>query len=258
MAMGVAACAPGAESPRSWASSAGAGEEAFPSWAFRREGCGEYRDLPIDGFLPATLYLPEGPGPHPLVVTAHGAHGDPESSCRYWCHMTDGGAVVLSLRGQRTDNRRPPGEGGYYYPNHYALDAELRAAMSALRARPGISLDASRSLYSGFSQGAIMAALVLPGHARDFPRVAFIEGGFQYWSRASATRYAENGGQRVLFACGTEWCRRGSGETARWLRSAGVDARLEYAPGAGHTPEGAVRERVRRALPWLLGQPGAE
>jgi poly(3-hydroxybutyrate) depolymerase len=250
MAMGVAACAPHAGSAGPPEPLTASGDEVFPHWAFHREGCRAYRDLHVEGFLPATLYVPGGPGPHPLVVTAHGAHGDPEGSCRYWCHLTEGGALVLSLRGRRTDNTRPS---GYYYPDHHALDAELRAAMSALRARVEFSIDASRSLYSGFSQGAIMAALVLPDHAGDFPRVAFIEGGFQYWSRASVTRFAKNGGQRVLFACGTEWCRRGSDEIARWLRSAGVDARLEHAPGAGHTPEGGVRERVKAALPWLLG-----
>lgn len=228
---------------------AAAAVEPFPSWAFHPDGCRRFSDLPVEGFLPATLFVPDGPGPHPLVVTAHGAHGEPEGSCRYWCGMTHARAVVVSLRGARTDNTRPS---GYYYPTHHALGAELRAAMTALRARRDIALDGSRSLYSGFSQGAIMGALVLPDHAEEFPRVAFIEGGFQYWSRATVARFAKNGGERVLFACGTEWCRRGSALIAGWLVDAGVDARLEHAPGAGHTADGRVRERVQASLPWLL------
>jgi predicted esterase len=249
--MSAAACAAGAGAPGQGSAAPAGGDDAFPAWAFHRDGCAAYGDLPVDGHLPATLYVPDGPGPHPLVVTAHGAHGEPEGACRYWCHLTGGGAVVLSLRGKRTDVTRPS---GYYYPNHHALDAELGAAMMALRARRDIVIDASRALYSGFSQGAIMAALVLPDRAGDFRRVAFIEGGFQYWSKASAARFARNGGERVLFACGTEWCRRGSIEIVGWLRSQGVDARLEHVPGAGHTSEGGVRERVRKSLPWLLGQ----
>jgi predicted esterase len=109
-------------------------------------------------------------------------------------------------------------------------------------------------MYAGFSQGAIMAALVVPDEAARFPRVAFVEGGFQYWSKATVRRFAKNGGQRVLFACGTEWCRRGTQPIARWLADAGIDTRVEHAPGAGHTPEGRVRERIKAALPWLLGR----
>jgi hypothetical protein len=96
-----------------------------------------------------------------------------------------------------------------------------------------------------------MGAIMIVDHARAFPWLALIEGGFQYWNVARARRFKRNGGQRVLFVCGTAWCADGARQTAAWLRAAGVQVRLEHAPRAGHTPGGAVRVRTEAALPWL-------
>jgi predicted esterase len=135
------------------------------------------------------------------------------------------------------------------------LGRELDAALAALR-KTDVPLAPGNHVYAGFSQGAIMGALVLVDRAAEFPGVAFVEGGFQYWSVARARRFAKNGGKRVLVVCGTTWCSRGSRDVVRWLRGAGVEVRLEYAPGAGHTSSGAVYDLTRAALPWLLGVDG--
>jgi poly(3-hydroxybutyrate) depolymerase len=204
------------------------------------------RALDVPGFLPAVLFVPAGDAPTPLVVATHGAGGTPEWECEYWRRLTQGRRFVLCLRGASMGSG-----GGYYYPNEHVLEAELVAAQRALHsAEPRVS--GRGGLYAGFSQGASMGSAFLAKHGASFPALALIEG-FQRWNIPRARAFAKSGGRRVLFACGTKECNAVATESARWLARGGIEARVELAPGAGHTPAGAVLPRVEAALPWLLG-----
>lgn len=203
--------------------------------------------LEIPHFLPAVMFVPALPGPHPLVVAAHGAGGMPEWECDYWRRLTQGRTFLVCLRGERTNNLRPS---GYYYRTHLALEEEFVAAMAAF-ARRFPEAPRGAALYAGFSQGAIMGAPMIVDHGDEFPYLALLEGGYEYWSSANARRFARTGGKRVLFVCGTQWCAEKSKIPAAWLRQANVEVRIEYAPGAGHTPSGEVMNHTRDALPWL-------
>lgn len=206
---------------------------------------GSLRALEIDGFLPALLFVPSGKEQRPLVVAAHGAGGTPEWECEYWRRLTKGQNFVLCLRGTSMGKA-----GGYYYRNEHALEAELAAAEKTARARePRIASD--DGTYAGFSQGASMGSAFIARHGKAFPRLALIEG-FERWNVARARSFLQSGGRRVLFACGSRECSAVANDSARWLGKAGVPVRVELAPGAGHTPAGAVMERVEAALPWLF------
>ncbi len=207
---------------------------------------GSVRALEVEGFLPAVLFTPGGDGSARLVVATHGAGGAPEWECDYWRQLTHDKTFVLCLRGKSM------GGGSYYYPNHHALEAELVAAERAARAAEPRILP-SEGLYAGFSQGASMGSAMIAGHGAAFPFVALIEG-YERWNIPRARAFSKSGGQRVLVACGTEQCRASAEESVRWMEQVGLGARLEYAPGAGHTPTGEVGERVAAALPWLLGE----
>lgn len=167
-----------------------------------RETNGAFEALLIPNFLPAVVFAPTSPGPHPLVVAAHGAGGMPEWECDYWRRLTHGRAFLLCLRGERTNNLQPS---GYYYRTHLALEVEFVAALAAFEQRfpQATTRDA---LYAGFSQGAIMGAPMISRHGDRFPYLALLEGGYEYWSPAHARRFAAGGGKRVLFVCGTQWC----------------------------------------------------
>lgn len=207
----------------------------------------EFQALDVPEFLPAVVYAPSPRGAYPLIVAAHGAGGTPEWECDYWRRLSHGRAFLLCLRGLRTHNDRPS---GYYYPTHLVLEKELRAALEAFRERfPEAPSQAG--LYAGFSQGAIMGAAMIADHGDEFPYLALLEGGFDYWSLAKAQRFARAGGKRVLFICGTQWCADKAETPAAWLRQSNVGVRVEHAPGAGHTPSGGVMERTKAALPWL-------
>lgn len=208
---------------------------------------GAFEALEIPNYLPAVVFRPSLPGAHPLVVAAHGAGGAPEGECDYWRRLTHERAFLVCLRGERTNNSRPS---GYYYRTHLALEEEFVAALAAF-ARRFPEAPRGAALYAGFSQGAIMGAPMIVDHGDQFPYLALLEGGYEYWSPDHARRFAKTGGKRVLFVCGTQWCADKTKAPAEWLREANIEVRIEHAPGAGHTPTGEVMTRTRAALPWL-------
>lgn len=205
--------------------------------------------LSVPGFLPAVVYQPAASEPRPLVVATHGAGGAPEWDCEYWIRLTKGQVFVLCLRGTPFEREAPS---SFYYKNHLELGRELEAALKAVHAVYGSRLSPGAGLYSGFSQGATMGVGMIPPHGAALPHLVLIEGGYDYWSVAHAKKYRAQGGRRVLFACGTKWCSDKSEKAATWLRQAGLEARVEYAPGVGHTPMGEVMARVATALPWVV------
>lgn len=211
-----------------------------------------FHALEVPGFLPAVVFAPSSPGPHPLIVAAHGAGGVPEWECDYWRRLSRERAFLLCLRGERTSNAAPS---GYYYRTHLTLRSEFRAAVTAFRER-FTDTPNSAALYAGFSQGAIMGAPMIVEYGSEFPYLALIEGGYEYWSQATAQKFARTGGKRVLFVCGTQGCANKAEIPAAFLREANVEVRIEHAPGAGHTPAGEVMTRTNNALPWLTA--GAE
>lgn len=203
-----------------------------------------FRQLELEGFLPAVFFVPAGDAPARLVVATHGAGGAPEWECDYWRRLTRAEAFVLCLRGKSM------GGGSYYYPHHHALEAELKAAERAARASEPRILPGA-GIYAGFSQGASMGSAMVAGHGAAFPYLVLIEG-FERWNIPRARAFRASGGKRVLFACGTPQCSKVAEDSLPWLKQGGIDARLEHAVGAGHTPAGEVMARVQAALPWLL------
>lgn len=210
------------------------------------QGPGTQRELLVPGFESALFFTPSGAAPRPLVVAAHGAGGNPEWECDYWRRLTADRAFVLCLRGTPLGGEHS----GFYYRDHHALRRELLAAERAARAAESRILPGS-GVYAGFSQGASMGAAILHERAAAFPYAVLVEG-FTGWNVALARRFLKAGGQRILLACGTKQCGAIAKDSARWLETAGGQARLELVEGAGHTQGPPITERIRAALPWLL------
>jgi predicted esterase len=205
--------------------------------------------LAIPGFLPAIVSLPDpARGPRPLLVIAHGAGGRPEDHCDFWAPAFAERAVMLCLRGAAEFPRRA--DTGYYFPDHHALERELLAALDALEREHASAIAPGPAVYMGFSQGAIMGALVAAQHPERFRRLILIEGGYDEWSVASARRFAARGDARVLLVCGVSHCERHARRSLRSLLRGGVAARLE-ATRAGHTYGDEVAERVQGAFQWV-------
>lgn len=210
----------------------------------------ELVELPVPGFGSALVVLPATREPRPLLVGAHGAGDSPEWQCETWRRMVRD-MVVLCPRGVPFSSRPDP---GYFFRNHHELEAEVLAAVAALREAHGSRVAPGPGIYTGYSQGATMGALMVVRHGDLFDRLVLVEGGYSEWNVPIAKRYAASGGKRVLVACGTEHCRRRAEASVTHLIRGGVQARLEYAAGAGHIYGGAVAEQVVAAWPWLLAE----
>jgi predicted esterase len=233
------ACAP----PR--AASDGDGDPAEP-----------FATLAVAGHHDAVVSVPDDAGsPRPLLVATHGAGDRAEWHCELWRGIVGNRAFVLCPQGRRTDARVPHADARYYYPDHLALDEEVRAAMAALRARYAERVDDRRAVYTGFSQGAIQGALVITLHPEMFPRAALVEGGngfFDEWSPYAARRFQGGGGERVLFACGSPACVRSAERCAGYLKKTGVTTRVVHAEGAGHSYGPTMQATLEATFEWLV------
>lgn len=226
-----------------------------PSQLTPLEAAGEFEDLTVPGFGAAVVSVPVGAtGPRPVIVAAHGAGDRPDWQCRYWRTVAGGGVFVLCPRGHAMDPRAPE-ESGYFFTTHLALGDEISAALLALEERFEKYVDTEDPVFAGFSQGAIMGALLLPNHGARFARAVLVEGGyggFQEWNVRVARQYKDRGGQRLLIACGRSECAAEADVSAGYLRRQGLDVRVVHAPGAGHTYGGGVGDEVARAFAWVV------
>lgn len=211
----------------------------------------ERESLPISGHGAAVISVPtERTQRVPLLVVLHGAGDRPEWQCEWWEGALGGRAVIACLRGKAAFPRDP--DTGFYFPDHYYLDRLVVAAVRAIRNAYAPRLS-ERAVLVGFSQGANMGALVASQHPELFTRLLLIEGGYEQWNVAAAQRLARGSPPaRVVFACGQDYCAHHARVSQRWLRRGGVDNRLVFAPGVGHTYAGGVGEQALETVAWLL------
>jgi predicted esterase len=194
------------------------------------------------------VWIPNAAEPRPLLLAAHGAGGSPEWHCAFWAEAVGAGAFVLCPRG------RPYDQSGlsFYFAQHHDLGDRVAAALQAFEATHAGNWLGRHSVFVGYSQGATMGALLLPGLGAEFEFALLIEGGYEQWPVSNAREFRAGGGRRAFFACGTASCKRGATRSVRWLEKGGIEASQATADGAGHTPAGAVGEIARNALTWLV------
>lgn len=187
-----------------------------------------------------------------MVVAAHGLGEDPKQWCK-WCRELVGDRpVILCLRGSAT-GRTPSGSMSYAHTSPRATRQEAIQGLQALLARHPDRVDATDALFIGFSLGANTGAQVVLDEPAAFPRAVLIEGGNEIWDRKTAPRFRAAGGRRILFACGTEGCRRWAEFSRRRLDKAGVAVKVAVGDGGGHSyREGPVSQAVRGAFRWVI------
>jgi predicted esterase len=212
--------------------------------------------LPVPRHRAAVVSVPRGAtSKRPVLVVAHGAGDRPEWQCQLWRGIVGDRAFILCPRGFPTDPYVPPEHTGYFFTTHHALAREIALGLAALRERFPEYADLEAPAFAGFSQGAIMGAMLLPSHPARFARAALIEGGyglFEEWNIPVSERWRTRGGQRALLACGRDRCVEQARESAGHMRKGGIDVRVIHAVGAGHSYGGAMEREVRAAFPWVI------
>lgn len=211
--------------------------------------------LEIPNHLPALVLVPiRARRPMPLIVMAHGAGGSPELQCERWRPVVQQRAFVLCIRGYTLGLKDAP-HPRFFYPTHNALGRELESALSELaRVFDGL-IDMKQPVFIGFSQGAVMGAMILPNHPAKFTRAVLTEGGsgeFSEWNIPVARRFAERGGKRVLLVCGRPSCNAFAEDTGRWLKKAGLVTSVLLVKGAGHDERAILNKGLANAFEWLV------
>ncbi len=209
-------------------------------------------ELEVPGFRPATLVVPSGAtSKRPVVVALHGNFDRPEWQCGVWQTIIDGDAFVLCPRGiPRRD--APAALDRWEYASAKGMRAELEAGLLALRSRFPDFVDDGPIVFIGFSLGAIYGASLVHAEPARFSRVVFIEGGVSTWTPASAKKFSQAGGQRLILACGQPDCLNRVKRLGPSLERAGLATRFGGSAKAGHTYDGEVADVVRENWSWFV------
>ncbi|MCU0656557.1 MAG: hypothetical protein MUF64_15290 [Polyangiaceae bacterium] len=209
-----------------------------------------WEDVPLPGFEPVIVAVPPGDDKKPLFVVAHGYSDLPRWQCAWWQQRVGSEAWVVCPRGIPVQ-ALAPGQVGYQFSSPSAMEAEILAAIGAVRARYAPRVDAASPVFAGFSQGAIFGAeLAAKGH---FRRMILVEGGVGGWTAAHAQAFRSAGGERVLFACGQPGCAAWAQRSVETLVEAGVAARTVSAFGGGHRYRDTPLEPLLfSSVDWVL------
>jgi predicted esterase len=227
------------------------GDASAPATSNRAPVRTETRELAVPGFGNALVVVPAGDEPRPLLLAAHGAGDSPRWQCRHWDAAVRGRFVILCPRGVALSSGDDP---GYFYRNHIELEREVTAALAALRKELGARLSPADGVYSGYSQGATMGALMVIAHGADFPHLVLVEGGSGDWTAGRAKKFHESGGKSVAIVCGTPNCAKRGERSVAILEKAGLRARVEHVEHGGHVYDGRVGERATELLDgWVFG-----
>jgi poly(3-hydroxybutyrate) depolymerase len=214
---------------------------------------GQLVALEVEGFEEAVVAVPvQARTPRPLLVATHGNYDGPEWQCREWQRIAGDQVFVLCPRGKPRPDSPSPDDIRFTYANNAALERELDAALAALKARFGDSVDVTAVVYSGFSLGSIMGVKIAARRGDLYPRLALVEGGYDEWTVARAKAFVAAGGKRVLFLCGQKACQIASQRVGKALEDAGVAVRVALSPGLGHSYGGPMTDLARAELPWLV------
>ena len=209
--------------------------------------------LAVPGHGDAIVILPLGATRlRPIVVALHGLWDRPEWQCAAWNPVIHGRAFVLCPRG--TPGRGATSDDPHLtYTHAEAMAKEVDDAIDALRAAYPPYVDPGPIVYTGFSLGAIYGVSCVAASPKRFPRVILVEGGHEAWSPKRARAFAENGGERIVFICGSDDCPIAAGRAIGRLATAGMkDVRIHTVKGAGHTYGGFVFDEARAEIEWAL------
>jgi predicted esterase len=212
-------------------------------------------ELQMPGYAPAMAKAPGSGAKKPVVVATHGAWDRPDYHCSLWQRYVGDRAFVVCPRGKIANKGVPADQELFFYGDHLQLGAEVKAALAALQKQYPDQVDLEAPLYTGFSQGAIQGAWMLPRHPGKFAYAVLVEGGhggYNEWGPGVAAEYAKNGGKRVVLACGREACQTKARRAAEYLEKAGIQTRIVYVEGAGHSYGGGMEEAVRTAFEWAV------
>lgn len=202
--------------------------------------------LDVKGFGAASVALPLGAtSARPIVVVLHGQRDEAEWQCGSFRGVLGGRVFVLCPAGQTT------GDGSHGWGSFDDTAAELRAALSALKARYGAHVAKGSIALIGYGEGASIAADLARQEPSFFSRVALVNGDPTAFSPTAGKIFAERGGKRVLFFCGNQSCDDRGAERAVLLQRSGAQAK-SVLRDVGPYLDQRFTDALKGDVSWLL------
>jgi predicted esterase len=213
-------------------------------------------EMEVPGYFASKVALPlRAQAKRPVIVATHGAWDSPHYYCDFWKKTVGDRAFVVCPRGKMASPKDTPvDQAAFFYGDHHQLGSEVTAALDSMRASWADRIDFERPLYTGFSQGAIQGAVMLPNHPAKFGYAILVEGGFggyNEWGPGAAKQFVANGGRRIALLCGHDSCAQRAENVKRWIDAAGGEARVVHVEGVGHTHGGGMEPAVVQAFAWV-------
>lgn len=191
--------------------------------------------LELEGFGPAAVAVPLGARePRPILVVLHGGSDRPGSQCDTWNGISGKRGFVLCPGGSegRESNPEHP---RFSFGGPDAAARELRAVLTATKERFGRHVSKSPVVLAGVSLGATLAAQIMLEEPSFFRRVVLVDASYEHVSSGVLTRFAQGGGERLLFVCSATDCSDRATPLAALSRRMGVKADVigpsELGPG---------------------------
>jgi pimeloyl-ACP methyl ester carboxylesterase len=206
--------------------------------------------LPLSGHGDGFVSVPLGAiEPRPVIVALHGSGDRPEWACGEWRGITNAYPFILCPHG--TPARAPAGA-GLQFAGAAATAREITAGLAALEARFGKHVAQGPHVLVGFSLGAMIGARIAADYPMQFPALFLVEGGHAEWNADLVTRFAEGGGQRVLFGCTTASCTAAVRVVRPRLDAAKIETHFVSAGNIGHLVDQRVVDALRPEFPWIV------
>ena len=180
----------------------------------RHERSGERVELRLEDGSAASLAVPKATRrPRPIVtLLEQGIRG---ARCRELEAAWERSAFVLCVPVERDLEK---------------TSARLRAALGATKASFGDHVAKGSVILAGSGEAAEQATLLAREEPSFFRRLILIDG-HRLWSSSMAAIFKKGGGERVLFVCESDACRRSEAQLLTVSRSVGLDTALEERPG---------------------------
>lgn len=178
------------------------------------------------------------------LVYLHGICGDVDK-IRSWANAVAGYVTTIALYGNKACPTTPSRMS--WNQDIEFIDALVQTALQRVATERDGQLDVHRVVLFGYSQGASRAQQLLARHPERYPWV--ILGGPPALPRLEHVQRA----RATALLVGSEEFHRPLSEAAEQWAAAGLRARLDVFPGAGHGSFGpSAGDVMVRTLRWLL------
>lgn len=201
--------------------------------------------LPVAAHRAAAVRVPIGAtNARPVFIALHDG-GKPEENCARWAAaVPPGGFILCPHLSWDVDG------GGH----EVRTQTELRAALTALKAKFGFHVAATPAVLVGIGRAASHAMVIAVQQPEFFAQLAIVDGGYRRWTGGMASSFNRKGGRRVLFVCTEKDCLDEVARPVAVTRTTNVETRLIDAVGQNADPVEAVAKGwgwlVERAPDW--------